>query len=611
MDRITHTVAPARRPTPPSYLAALAAAWLLLFAFADGWLLGTRFDHYLATGQPFVAATAFVLNLFLFTWLVLLGATMLSRPRVAFLLTAALYLVLALASRLKLANLGEPVLPWDWLAVRQFAGMSSGYLALDTRSIVTLVGAAASIVLALALWRRDQRVPRRKPLIAAVMLGVPLYVIYIGVEPARKPLGLLNMAWAQPANLRAHGLLNHLALNIRPALVTPPPSYGLESIRALCAAPTAASPAAPVRKHPHVIVVLNEAFTRIDRTLAPQVVFSAELAPYFGSLDPATISVPSFGGYTANTEFELLTGTPIAFLPSGAIPFQHYLREPQPNALPRLFQRAGYRAIALHPFHRTFWNRDTAFALLGFERFVAIDDLGLPPTPYVRDAALVEPIAALVAASEQPLFLFVTTMENHGPWFDRRYGTPNIGVSHVPADWTSTARDTIATYAQGVRNADDFLRDLVSRFAARDDVMIAMFGDHQPTIVVPDMDNRNLMALRFGDPAQSLPPRYEERAILETEVAFWPRRVPLPPHAQVTLIGPALARAAGVPLDGYWRTVERAGALHPTLQKRFVTDAQGGVAAHGDAKALGALRLLQHDSLFGARHAGTYCAQTP
>ena len=72
-----------------------------------------------------------------------------------------------------------------------------------------------------------------------------------------------------------------------------------------------------------------------------------------------------------------------------------------------------------------------------------------------------------------------------------------------------------------------------------------------------------------------------------------------------------LPRYTGVPLDGYWRTVERTGALHPTLQRRFVTDAQGSVAAHGDVKALDAVRLLQHDSLFGERHAGTYCAQTP
>ena len=591
--------------------AGLFAGWALVFAFGDLWLLGTRFDHYLASGQPMVAALAFTLNLLLFAVLVLLATSVLGRPRTAFLCTAALYLLVALASRLKLANLGEPLLPWDWLSIRQFAGMSSGYVALDTGSTLAIgivVGATAA---ALVLWRHERRVSRWKALIGALALGLPLYVLYIVVEPIRKPLGLLNMAWAQAANLRAHGLLNHLALNLRPALVIPPLGYGESAMRALCAADGASPLPAPpqARRHPHVIVVLNEAFTRIDRTLAPDVAFNAELAPFFGSLAPVTVSVPSFGGYTANTEFEILTGTPIAFLPSGAIPFQHYLRDPQPNALPRLFRAAGYRALALHPFHRTFWNRDQAFALLGFERFVAIDDLKLPPTPYVRDAALVDPIASLVAQSEQPLFLFVTTMENHGPWSDRRYATRDIEVTHAPDGWSATARETLATYGQGVRNADGFLRELTGRFAGRQDVLIAMFGDHQPTIVVPDMGNRNLMSLRFGDPARSLPPRFDERAILETEIAFWPRSVSLPTRAQVTLLGPALARTAGVPLDAYWQTVERIGAMHPTIQKRFATGIDGGKTSLEAAQELDALRLLQHDALFGSRYAATYCAK--
>jgi hypothetical protein len=336
-----------------------------------------------------------------------------------------------------------------------------------------------------------------------------------------------------------------------------------------------------------VIVVLNEAFTRIDRTLAPEVTFTSELAPFFGSLGPVALSVPTFGGLTANAEFEILTGTPMAFLPTGAIPFQQYLRHAQPNALPHLFRRAGYRAVALHPFHRSFWNRDEAFRLLGFERFVAIDDLKLPPgPPYVRDAAIIEPIVALVTESERPLLLFVTTMENHGPWFDRRYATPVVGVRSAPGDWTATARDALATYAQGVRHGDEFLRDLTARFAGRDDVVVAMLGDHQPTIVVPDMGNRNLMALRFGDPGQRFPTS-TDRKMFETEVAFWPRRVFLPPAAKATLLGPALARHAGVPLDGYWRTVERVGT---------------------DARALDAVRLLQYDALFGARYAATHCA---
>lgn len=609
MFRTAYSSPAGRRPTAFGRLAAFLIGWALLFAFADGWLLGTRFGHYLASGQAFVAVAALALNLVLFAWLVLVGTAVLGRPRAAFLLIAALYLALALASRLKLANLGEPLFPWDWLSIRQFAGMSGGYLALDAMSAVTIGLAVGAIAAAIVLWRRAPRIARRKALAAALGLGIPLYVLYVVVEPARKPLGLLNMVWAQVANLRAHGLLNHLALNLRPALILPPPGYGEAAIRALCADTSAPPSRPPARAHPHVIIVLNEAFTRIDRTLAPEVTFTAELAPYFRSLDPVALSVPAFGGLTANTEFEILTGTPMAFLPTGAIPFQHYLRHPQPNALPRLFRRAGYRTAALHPFHRTFWSRDTAFALLGFERFVAIDDLKLPVgPPYVRDAALVEPIATLVAESAQPLLLFVTTMENHGPWFDRRYGAPNIRVSSAPADWSATAREALATYAQGVRHGDAFLRELAARFAGRDDVVIAMFGDHHPTIVVPDMGNRNLMALRFGDPAQRLPPQFAERAILETEIAFWPRSVPLPPRAQATLIGPALARRAGVPLDGYWQTVERVGALHPTIQKRFVTTAAGAAVPLADERAIDPLRLLQYDALFGSRYAATHCA---
>ena len=608
-----HAPASDRRPGDPvRRIALFAVAWAVLFTLADVGLLGTRFDHYLASGQRAVAVAAFALNLLLFSWLVLAVAVPVGRARSAFLLVAALYLVLALASRLKLANLGEPLLPWDYLAIRQFAGMSTGYLALDGISGAILAMAVAALAAAATLFKRDPPIARTKAFVAALLLGVPLYVLYLVVEPARKPLGLLNLAWAQAHNLRTQGLLNHFALNLRPALIVPPPGYSEAAIRAACAsnrdAPAVPSQLPSARSPRHVIVVLNEAFTRIDRTLSPEVAFSAELAPYFGSLAPVPLSVPAFGGLTANTEFEILSGTPMAFLPTGAIPFQHYLREPQPNALPQLFRRAGYRAIALHPFDRRFWNRDQAFRLLGFERFVAIDELGMPPgPPYVRDAALVAPIVDLVSASPQPLFLFVTTMENHGPWFDRRYGTPDVTVRGAPADWSAKAREAVATYAQGVMHGDAFLRSLAARFAGRDDVVIAMFGDHHPTIVVPDMGNRNLMALRFGEPSERLPPAFADRRMLETEIAFWPRSLSLPAGAQATLLGPALARAAGVPLDGYWRTIERVGERHPAVQKRFVTTADGKALPASDAPGTDVLRLLQYDALFGARHAAVHC----
>jgi hypothetical protein len=108
-------------------VALFLLAWAALFLFTDWWLLGTRFDHYLASGPSLAAAAALAVNLLLFCWLVLVVAVVVGRTRTAFLLVAAAYVLLALASRLKLANLGEPLLPWDYLSIRQFAGMASGY----------------------------------------------------------------------------------------------------------------------------------------------------------------------------------------------------------------------------------------------------------------------------------------------------------------------------------------------------------------------------------------------------------------------------------------------------------------------------------------------------
>ncbi|MFZ3233501.1 MAG: hypothetical protein WA194_08505 [Patescibacteria group bacterium] len=55
-------------------------------------------------------------------------------------------------------------------------------------------------------------------------------------------------------------------------------------------------------------------------------------------------------------EFEVLAGTPIAWLPNGSIPYQQYLRNPIPS-VPFEFRSAGYSAEAVHTYHKSFFNR--------------------------------------------------------------------------------------------------------------------------------------------------------------------------------------------------------------------------------------------------------------
>ena len=74
--------------------------------------------------------------------------------------------------------------------------------------------------------------------------------------------------------------------------------------------------------------------------------------------------------------------------------------------------------MCVHPYPASFYNRDKVFPLLGFDEFIDIHSFdGVAKTgPYIGDIALAEKVCAVLRdSSSQPIFIFVITMENHGP----------------------------------------------------------------------------------------------------------------------------------------------------------------------------------------------------
>jgi hypothetical protein len=592
---------------PKSAFAAIGlclAIWVLLFLVFDGWLLGDDLSAYWQGGAYGAAAAALGYNALVYALLTAVFAAILGRWIGGTLAAGIVYGVLSLACFLKLKNLGEPIYPWDYLSIPQFAGMSVGYAAIAGKAVAVLCLIALCLVALVVQQRRERRASRAGAAALAVVLAVASHFLFLSKTTTRRPGGVVHVAWSQADNLRANGLLSFLALNLGPALISEPPGYDRAAIQAICSEPQSLAPTGG--RPADVVLVLDEAFTRIDRTFARWVKFNRELTPFFTSLKPGKLSLPTFGGFTANAEFEILTGTAYADLPSGSVPYQQYLQRTFPFSLPRLFERAGYRTIAVHPFLRTFWNRDHALRQLGFDQFLSIEDLGLGPAiPYVRDQALLPVITRLLDDDHRPpLFIFVITMENHGPWFAPRYEHRTVELEAAPADWTSAARESFANYGQGAANADAFLHGLVDYAKARANVVVAMFGDHHPTFLIPDMGNRNLMALPFGDPAKVLPADYAHRAIMETEYAIWPGGGPA--ELQAAFLGPLLAQRAGIGLDRYWSFIAHAAREHPVVQRRFVTNPDGAAADADDATVRG-LRLLQYDLLFGRQYANSAC----
>jgi phosphoglycerol transferase MdoB-like AlkP superfamily enzyme len=145
-------------------------------------------------------------------------------------------------------------------------------------------------------------------------------------------------------------------------------------------------------------------------------------------------------------------------------------------------RRAGYRTICLHPFDRRFFRRDLAMPALGFEAFLGRESLGgsrVPP--YLPDPDLAQQVLRVIDAEGPRTFVFVITMDNHGPWHGPALLDPAFAAPLGPEDLPQ--RDQLLRYLAGVRRADRMLQILVDGLEQRGSHgTLAFYGDHLPSM---------------------------------------------------------------------------------------------------------------------------------
>jgi phosphoglycerol transferase MdoB-like AlkP superfamily enzyme len=199
------------------------------------------------------------------------------------------------------------------------------------------------------------------------------------------------------------------------------------------------------------------------------------------------MAVPAWGANTVRTEFSFLTG--IALERLGIDRFNPYRRlvSAQTPSLARQYQQRGYRTVAIHPYSGKFYHRDRLFPLLGFDRLIDISEFEPPEAgyPYVGDLAVAQKIEHLLQEHERegdtrPLFIFVITMENHGPLHLENLSAEQAQrwlVSELPAGCSD-----IPVYLRHLANADAMVGRLTAALAqnkARPGVL-CWYGDHVP-----------------------------------------------------------------------------------------------------------------------------------
>lgn len=238
-------------------------------------------------------------------------------------------------------------------------------------------------------------------------------------------------------------------------------------------------------ERPNIIIVQSEAFWDVNKL---DVKFNKNPIPTFESLKKESIYgetyVPVFGGGTSNPEYEILTGLTMKnFSNDWYMVYPNEIKSPTVT-LASILRNQGYVSEAIHPYMSWYYNRLDVYKYFGFNQFKTIEfmnqiqNIGV----FASDDYTTNLIIDSIEQNTEPVFNFVVTMQNHGPYGNSRFSSDEFDIE-IETKLTDSSRYLLKNYVQGIYLSDQSLAKLIDYLKGLDEPTILMFfGDHLPML---------------------------------------------------------------------------------------------------------------------------------
>lgn len=237
---------------------------------------------------------------------------------------------------------------------------------------------------------------------------------------------------------------------------------------------------------PDIVVIMNESFA--DLGYCGEFSTNQDYMPFVHSLysreDTVTgkLLVSVFGGGTANTEYEFLTGNSIEFMPnrvaySTEITRKHY-------SIASVLKELGYVTYATHPDVGTNWKRNVVYPDLGFDYTYFKEDYDLKKKDYVReipsDQVCYDKVDEILEQkTNSPKFIFCVTEQNHGGYL---YEQKDFDTNTYLED-PYTGYIDVSQYLSCIHLSDEAIEGFVKKLEKRTTpTIVVFFGDHYPAV---------------------------------------------------------------------------------------------------------------------------------
>ncbi|WP_130617470.1 LTA synthase family protein [Dyella amyloliquefaciens] len=472
-------------------MAKIAIGVLLVACFAwvlDRWSLGVATDAYLFSYGFWVQAGVVAL-----TTLAVIALT--SRVWLACWMTSALLAALYVANYFKLHYLASPITIEDYFLVKDLDadGLSLflHYLNVGWLLVCALLFAGVGGVL---FWREGRLITgRRLPRAVMFLLSFAMLAACASGSTGERIFDAdrLRVLPFNPvvSQLRA-GLVSHLMYSARYMARAFDEPVDPEAVRRLVASVRFNADRKPADEKqglpPDVVVIQSESFFNPDSIR--EVGDTSDLLPNLHRAitqgEGGAMIVPTFGGGTIRTEFEVLTAVPLRAYAKVQFPYLQFGQDKVPS-IARVFSGAGYESIAIHGNSGTFWSRNHALRVLGFDRFLTEKDFGKDAQrdgAFLSDRSMTDKIINELDKPGRPRFIFAISIEAHGPYTQVPVSDESSRelMAHS-SPFSADAADEYSHYAYHIAHADHEFGRLWDYLKRRGrPYLLVFYGDHLP-----------------------------------------------------------------------------------------------------------------------------------
>lgn len=353
-------------------------------------------------------------------------------------------------------------------------------------------------------------------------------------------------------------------------------------------------------KTPNVIVIMNESFA--DLSVLGELKTSIPVTPFLDSLRENTVKgyalTSVFGGNTANSEFEFLTGHSMAFMPTDSVPYQQFINDGT-YSLARYMSSLGYKTFATHPYYANGWSRNVVYKHLGFDEYTFIEDYSDADTlrSYVSDKGMYEYILNKVKNESEPLFTFGVTMQNHS------------GYDYAGADFenTVTLEGYSGDYPQAeqylslIKASDDAIEYLITELKSfSEETVVLFFGDHMAKVESEFYEELNGSAFDTSD-EQML--KYTVPFFVWANFDIEEKTVE---KTSVNYLSNYLMEAAGIPTSPYSSFLSECEKSIPAINSFGYYNTDGAFTEFSSdekqPKILSQYAILQYNGMFDSKN---------